>query len=584
MFERHRPTPSRLSAEACAELPRFALLMLLASFLLPGLFARDLWPEDAAAFGRMWTMAHGSAADWWLPNVAGLATPQDGPLPSWFGAGTIHLFGAWLGDAAASRLSIPFWFALAASAIWACTGRFARGDAAQPLAPAFGREAVARDYARLLADVAVLLFISTLGILVTLHVTNSDTASMALVAAALYGLSLLGERPVAGAALTGLCVGAMALSRSPVLAGGLLLGCGLGMLVCAGARPQRLQNVLVCTAIALATAASWPVVGLLVFKQPAQLFFASWGDWLSASHGLLTRSDGAWLLRNASWYVWPLWPLAAWALYAWRHHLRAPHIAMPASVLAGLALALATSAPLDESKLVLTIAPMAVLAALGVPTLRRSREQWMDWFAIAVFTLSIAFVWAYFLALITGTPRAMANSVTRLMPGHSPDASTVPLLVALAVTGFWIGLIVWRVRRRPPYLWRGAWLSAGGMTSFWLITVALFLPAADYNRSYRVLAEQVGRRISPGQCVLPVGVSVPVRAILAYQGRVHLARDGAANHCRYALQPQYRHIGSAPLPLNPDGSWDLVWEGRRAARPDETWRLWRLSRAPAATH
>jgi len=580
MFDPLRATPSRLSAEAAVALPRVALLSLLVAFLLPGLFARDLWPEDASAFGRMWTMAHGKAADWWLPNVAGLATPQDGPLPFWFGAWAIRLLGPWIGDPAASRLSILAWFAIAAVALWAATRRLARGEAAQPLTPAFGRAADTADFARVLADIAVLLFLSTLGILLTLHVTNTDTASIALVAACLFGLSLATDWPLAGALLTGVCVGAMALSRSPVLAGGLLIGCDLGLALCACRARPRWLVVLACTLVAVAIAACWPIYALNFFGPAARHYLTAWSHWLSTSHGLLTLDDGAWLLRNASWYVWPLWPLAAWALYSWRHHLNTPHIAVPACILAGLILSLLSSSPLQESKLVLTIAPMAVLAAFAAPTLRRALQQCVDWFAIAVYTLFIVFVWAYFMALITGSPPAMARSVMRLMPGHTPDPSTAPLILALAVTGFWIGLIVWRVRGRPAFLWRGAWLSAAGMTSLWLIAVALYLPAANYNRSYKVLAEQVGRRIGASECTLAVGLSLPMRAIFAYEGGVHFARNGEGAACRYAVQPQYRRSGAAPPPVSPNASWDLVWEGRRAVRSDEIWRIWRLARRP----
>jgi 4-amino-4-deoxy-L-arabinose transferase-like glycosyltransferase len=577
IFDRDRPTPSRLSAEAASALPRSVLFTLLLAFAIPGLFGRDLWPEDASAFGRMWTMAHGSAVDWWLPNVAGMATPQDGPLPFWFGALAIRALGGWLGELAASRLSVLFWFATAALAVWAATRRLARSDRAQPIAPAFGRETEPRDYARVLADIAVLLLVSTLGILVTLHVTSSDTVSVAIVATALYGLALATERPIAGAALAGACAGALSLSRTDLLATGLLLGCDLGLGFCAAAGRPRWLTVAVCTACALTVAASWPLVGLLLTPHPGGGFGPRWPQSMSVSLDSLGGS-AVWLVRNATWYVWPLWPLALWALYAWRHHLRAAHIALPTSVLAGLLLALLAATPLNESKLVLTIAPMAVLAAFGFPTLRRTLDQWVDWFAISVYTLFVVFVWAYFLALITGTPRAMAASVMRLIPGHTPDASSVPLLIALAVTGIWIALIVWRIRRRPPFLWRGALLSAAGMTCLWLIAVALFLPAANYNRSYRVLAEQVSRHVPSGQCVVAVGMSASLRALMAFDGKLQFAHDGAAAGCHLALQPVYRRSGSAPLPVNPNGSWVLVWEARRPARADETWRLWRLAR------
>jgi 4-amino-4-deoxy-L-arabinose transferase-like glycosyltransferase len=574
-FDRDRPTRSSLAAEAAVPLPRAALLTLLLAFALPGVFGRDLWPEDASAFGRMWTMAHGTVTDWWFPNVAGMATPQDGPFPFWLGAVAIRLLGGWLGETAASRVAALLWFQLAAVAMWAATRRLAATAEAQPIAPAFGRQIEPNDYARLLADIAVLLFVSTLGILVTLHVTSSDTVSVAIVAAALYGLSIVPNRPIAGAALAGVCAGALALSRGPLLAAGLLVGCDLG-LVLGGSGRAAWRTVAVCTLSALLIAAVWPVAAWWQLPQAAGPLASIWVQTLPSMHGLLTGDDGIWLLRNATWYVWPLWPLAAWSLYAWRHHLRVAHIAFPASVLGGLVLALAGGAPLDESKLVLTIPPLVVLAAFGFPTLRRAREQWVDWFAIAVYTLFIAFIWAYFLALISGTPRAMAASVQRLIPGHRPGSSVLPLILALAVTGLWVALIVWRVRRHPQLLWTGAFLSAAGMTSLWLIAVTLFLPGANYNRSYRALAEQIGHRVPPGECVLASGVSPAMRAVIAFYGKVHFAPDDAGDTCRLALQPRYRRSTPMPLPVNPKGSWSLAWEGQRPVRSDETWLLWRL--------
>jgi len=568
-FDRDRPTPSRLSAEAASRLPRPVLLALLLAFALPGVFGRDLWPEDGSAFGRMWTMAHGSVVDWWFPNIAGMAAPQDGPFPFWLGAAALRWLGGWLGEPAAGRLSALLWFALAALSTWAATRRLAAGDRAQPITPAFGREADAADYARLLADISVLMFVSTLGILVTLHVLSADTVCIAIVAVALYGLSIAPAHAILGPALAGWCVTALGLSRGPLMAAGLLAGCVLGLALCCR---RRWLAMLVCVSCALAVATT---VALWRFPEGSSPLQARWlQSWQAV--GLPTRADGLWLVRDASWYVWPLWPLAAWALYAWRHHLRAAHIALPASVLAGLALALVFSTPLNAAKVVPAIAPLAVLAAFGFPTLRRAREQLLDWFVIAVYSLFIMFIWAYFLALITGTPRAMAASVLRLIPGYTPGPSIVPLVLALAVTGVWIALIVWRIRRHPAMLWRGALLSAAGMTSLWLIAVTLFLPAADYNRSYRLLSEQVGRRVAPGECVVAVGLSPSLGALIAYYGHVHFERDGAAGACRVALQAQYRRSGAAPLPVNPNGSWDLAWEGRRPVRSDETWRLWRL--------
>jgi hypothetical protein len=97
--------PVRLPAAATLALPRWALYALGLLYILPGLIGRDPWKEDAASFGIMWTMAHGGIQDWLLPNIAGLPSPEEGPLAFWLGALCIKLFGWLLGDVLAARMS-----------------------------------------------------------------------------------------------------------------------------------------------------------------------------------------------------------------------------------------------------------------------------------------------------------------------------------------------------------------------------------------------------------------------------------------------------------------------------------------------
>ena len=148
MFE-ERLSPAKVSAAAAAKLPRWLLVGLLAAYIVPGLFGRDPWTlKDAASFGVMWTMAQGTAADWWLPNIAGAANFEVGPLGSWVGAWMIQAFGTWLGGPTAARLSIVVWFVISTAALWYAVFRLARRDEAQPVAFAFGGEASPRDYGR----------------------------------------------------------------------------------------------------------------------------------------------------------------------------------------------------------------------------------------------------------------------------------------------------------------------------------------------------------------------------------------------------------------------------------------------------
>ncbi|MBI3230842.1 MAG: glycosyltransferase, partial [Burkholderiales bacterium] len=103
--------PVRLPASATLALPRWGLFSLCFLYILPGLIGRDPWKnDDAAGFGIMWTMAHGSWQDWLWPNIAGLPMPEEGPLTFWLGALCIKLFGNVIGDVLASRLATVAFF------------------------------------------------------------------------------------------------------------------------------------------------------------------------------------------------------------------------------------------------------------------------------------------------------------------------------------------------------------------------------------------------------------------------------------------------------------------------------------------
>jgi len=84
-----------------------------------------------------------------------------------------------------------------------------RRDEAQPVAFAFGGEANARDYGRMLADISVLLFLGTIGISARLHQTTAETATVALVSLTLLGLAISLDRARIGALVAGLALGAL---------------------------------------------------------------------------------------------------------------------------------------------------------------------------------------------------------------------------------------------------------------------------------------------------------------------------------------------------------------------------------------
>ena len=79
------PTPALVTQRAARRMPRLALLLLCAAYVLPGVFARDPWRNaDITAFGYMLSLAEGRSS-WLAPALGGL--PADAALlPHWLGA------------------------------------------------------------------------------------------------------------------------------------------------------------------------------------------------------------------------------------------------------------------------------------------------------------------------------------------------------------------------------------------------------------------------------------------------------------------------------------------------------------------
>ena len=104
------PTPALVTQRAAQRLPRLALLLLCAAYVLPGVFGRDPWRNaDITAFGYMLSLAEGRSA-WLAPTLGGL--PADAALlPYWLGAAFIGAVAAGSTPALAAR--VPFALLLA---------------------------------------------------------------------------------------------------------------------------------------------------------------------------------------------------------------------------------------------------------------------------------------------------------------------------------------------------------------------------------------------------------------------------------------------------------------------------------------
>ena len=551
------PTPALVTQRAAQRLPRWALMLLCAAYLLPGQFGREPWKNaDITAFGYMASLAEGRSP-WTAPALAGL--PGDGALlPYWLGALSIKLL-PFLDPANAARVPFALLLAATLALIWYSTQHLARTEAAQPVAFAFGGEAAPLDYARALSDGAVLAAIASLGLLQLGHETTPELVQLTGVALLMWVLAAAPERPrlAAGAAVLALTV--IAASGAPTIA----LGLGAsGFVLCHRSRYPGARALQ-----------PWLVLGMLAGSVVAAAGHA-WA-WRAGIHW----SSGWDLLRLCAWFLWPAWLMALWTPYRWRHHLTYRHIAVPSlGVIVALVASLSMGA--SDRALMLAVPGVAVLAAFALPTLKRSAGAAIDWFSVFFFTTLAIAIWVFYVSMMTGVPAKPAARLARLLPGFEANFSAPLLVVAVAGMLAWLALVRWRTARVQHALWKSLVLPASGVALFWLLTLTLGLPVIDYARSYRPWVAMVSAHVPAQGCVAAQLPRSALAALEIYSNwRIDAQADAArTSPCAYLLVDENRRAPTAAPP-----GWVLVTHLHRPSERDESTAVFRRTdAAPAA--
>ena len=536
--------------DAARRLPRLALLLLCAAYVLPGLFGRDPWRgADLQAFGQMLALAEGRSA-WLTPTLGGVDNGA-ALLPHWVGAWAIRAGQPWLDPALAARLPFALLLVLTLVAVWYAAYHLARSDAAQPLPLAFGGEASPRDYARAMADGALLALIATLGLLQLGHETTPELAQLAAVACWHWALAAAPRRGLAPRLGLLLALPALAACGAPAMA----LALGAASLLWSLWRQRQGQPALwpwLGAAMALAAAIAWPT--------------HSWA-W-RVTGGV----DAVQLLRLLAWFLWPAGVLALWALWRWRGHLAQPHIAVP---LLGLVVALLACVGMGGSDraLMLGLPGVAMLAVFALPTLQRGTAAAVDWFSVFFFTLCALTIWVLYLAMQTGVPAQPAANIARLAPGFVAPWSAIRLLLAAAGTLAWLWLVRWRTGHHRPALWKSLVLPASGVALCWLLLMTLWLPLLDYARSNRPLVQRLLQHVPGPGCIAAPQASGSLVAALEYHGRRRVdARPdaaGPAGRCPVLVLVQRGPAESPAVRAARQAGWVWLAQERRPTERNE---------------
>lgn len=553
------PSPALVTQRAVQRLPRLPLLLLCAAYLLPGLFGRDPWKNaDITAFGYMAAMGEGRSS--WLAPLVGQLPPEGVLLPHWLGAAFIALLSPVVEPALAARLPFALLLALTLALTWYSTFHLARTEAAQPVAFAFGGEANAVDYARAVADGALLALMATLGLLQLGHETTPELAQLFAMALLLWGLAASAYR----GAMARLAVLAALPLLSACDAPNVALAAGvIGTVVCARSVDAPVRRFAPWTGAATLVSLALTLV----------LQHNHWRWYFTADTAQLLQ-----LGRLVSWFLWPVWLLVPWTLWRWRRHLLKRHIALPLGLaLVGLGASIALGG--SDRALLLTLPALAVLAGFALPTLRRSASAAIDWFSVFFFTAGALVIWVVYAAMQTGTPARTAANIARLAPGFTAEFSLVRLIAAIAGTLAWLALVRWRTARHPQALWKSLVLPAGGVALAWLLVMTLWLPALDYARSYRPWVQRIARHVGQdAPCIVAPGMQRAAVAGMEYFGGWRVdARPNATEgtDCPVLLVAENEPTRAAPnLP-----GWRFIARERRPTDREESVLIYRRASA-----
>ena len=547
------PNPALVTQQAVQRLPRVLLLLFCAAYVLPGLFGRDPWRgADQSAFGYMLAMAEGRTP-WLSPTIGGL--PLDTALlPHWLGASGIALLSPLIDAPLAARVPFGILLALVLMLTWYTAFQLARTEAAQPLPFAFGGEADAVDYARAMADGALLALIATLGLLQLGHETTPELVQLFAATLALWSLAAAPFRRYRARLAAFIALPLLAASGAPTMA--VLFGIA-GTVI--AARSTYEQGRAYAPWIATAT--------LLCAAMAGWLHTWAWRVGFEPSGAQMLQ-----LGRMLLWFLWPAWLLALWTVWRWRRHLTKRHISAPLALAAVSLLACVAGGGFDRA-LMIGLPAFAVLAAFALPTLKRSTTSAIDWFSVFAFSIAALAVWVIYAAMLTGTPTKPAANIAKLAQGFEARFSGIAFAIALAATLAWIALVRWRTGRHRAALWKSLVLPAGGVALAWLLLMTLWLPLLDYARSNRPWVARIAPHVPADACVDAPGYSRTAVASLEQYGRWRIeARANRLGGCPIRLRQERR----GQRVLVPEG-WEVAARVSRPTDRDEVTLVLRRS-------
>ena len=524
----------------------WALAILLTLYIFTGIIGHDPWKsDDAISIGIAHDMLSGG--HWLMPHLAGQPYP-DAPFYYWAAAAFGKLFSWLLPQHEAARLTTGLFTLLALEFILLAA-----------------RELHGREY----AAAAPLILAGSIGFLFHAHEAQPMLAALTAHTAAYWALILLPRRPRFAATVfaVALALGFMANGLLPVLT---LLPVTLCALWAAEERKKSAALLLGALALALLLCALWLVP--LQLAAPDYLAAFWQGEVAPLSKSVQAVFNVLRYLNLLLWYAWPALPLAAWALWSKRQVLDSRPLALPIVSFFSVLLILGLNVETRSDSALLLLPPLVLLAVPGVATLRRGAANAFDWFGMMTFSIFAAIVWIVWSAMVFGWPERLARQAVRLEPGFIGVFSLLACAFSALATLVWFWLII--TSPRSPM--RGIMHWMAGLTLFWLLITALWMPWIDYGKTYRSLSASLTKALpANANCIANANLPDSIRASLDYFDgiRTIALKDPASKRCDWLLVHGQARDPAAIVAAG----WRHVWEGKRPSdrRESEKFHLYR---------
>ena len=556
----HRPMHDRIYPVRWVSL---GLMLVAAAYLVPGLVGHDPWKQDEAySFGIIYNMY--LTGDLVVPTLA--ADPFMEKPPAYYitAVGLLHLLDGWLPLHDAARLATAIYLAIA----FLFTGLLARATWAEGFAAP-----------------ALILLMSSLGLVQHGHYMITDTALTAGMAMAFYGLVRSRSGSLWGGVWLGTGAGLAFMSKGLLGPGIIAVSALLLPAMFASWRgPCLFKALLVASVAASPWVFVWPMA--LYFRDYELFMLWFWDNNFGryfGTVGLGPPTQDLFWLRTFPWVTFPLFPLAIWTLWRLRQGVFANEgvrVALAVSLVGwGVLFASQTGRDLYAMPL---LAPLAVIAAGAIHLLPRWVVMGCYWISALLFgALAVVLWWLWLHGLIVGAPPQLAILGRYLSLDFAPTWQWTAVLSALLLQLGWVWVLL---RFRPPS--PSALLAwPAGLMLIWGLAATLHLPWIDHAKSYRSVFVELAQALPPDvNCVADLD---DMRLRESERGMLHYVAGLSTEHIQHPedtrcdiilVEARIRHHGTD---VDLGSGWERIWQG---SRPADSRDLFILFKRTANSH